>query len=80
MYWWIDTLLAHGVPHHWENDANHTSAASFLDGRGGRCIRLQPGRVPLLVTFADGNTLEVAPLAYAMKHPPGRGEGARPEH
>jgi hypothetical protein len=49
VYWWIDTLLAHGVPHHWENDANHTSAASFLDGRGGRVYTAyNPGESPLL--------------------------------
>ncbi|TDY61717.1 glycosyl hydrolase family 81 [Aminivibrio pyruvatiphilus] len=76
VYWWIDTLLAHGVPHHWENDANHTSAASFLDGRGGRVYTAyNPGESPLLVTFADGNTLEVPPLAYAHETSDGAGGG-----
>lgn len=76
VYWWIDTLLAHGVPHHGENDANHTSAASFMDGRGGRVYTAyNPGESPLLVTFADGNTLEVPPLAYAHETSDGAGGG-----
>lgn len=66
MYWWIDTLLVHGVPHHGENDANSTSAASFRNDRGDTVYTAyNPGTSPLLVTFADGNTLEVPSLEYA---------------
>ena len=66
IFWWIDCLLSHGLPLHGENGADHSSAACFRDERGRTLYTAyNPDTSPLVVTFADGKSMEVAPLAYA---------------
>ena len=78
MYWWIDTLLAHGVPHHEEIGADHVSAACFRDDDGDRVYTAyNPSAAPLRVRFSDGKTMVVPPLGYAHEEMEGEGdEGA----
>jgi len=66
MYWWIDTLLSHGVPRGGTAGADHVSAASFVDDDGNTVYTAyNPNASPLKVTFADGKVLDVPPLADA---------------
>ena len=70
MYWWIDTLLSHGVPHHVSNGASHASAACHRNEEGGLVYTAyNPHDELLRVTFADGETLEVPPLSFGHKEP-----------
>ena len=64
--WWIDAHLSHGAATHAENDANHTSAASFVNENGDKVyVAHNPGTSPLAIAFDDGMTLVVPGLGYA---------------
>ena len=66
VYWWIDAHLSHGAATHAENDAGHTSAASFVNENGDRVyVAHNPGTSPLTIGFDDGTTLVVPGLGYA---------------
>jgi|GEM_PF-2124478 len=77
MYWWIDTNLKHGSSLHKSLGADHASAAAYLHADGRTTYTAHnPGYLPLRVTFADGNVLEVPPLEYAHEEKaPGSGGG-----
>ena len=66
VYWWIDSHLSHGAATHAENDASHTSAASFVNENGDKVyVAHNPGTSPLTIGFDDGMTLVVPGLGYA---------------
>jgi Synergist-CTERM protein sorting domain-containing protein len=65
MYWWIDTILNHGVPHHANVGADHASAACFRNESGDMVYTAHnPTDSTLRVTFADGKVLDVPSLGY----------------
>lgn len=76
MFWWIDTLLSHGVPRGGAG-ADHASAASFVDEDGDIVYTAyNPNDSPLRVTFADGKILDVPPLAHAHEEASETGESS----
>lgn len=76
VFWWIDSHLSHGTAIHADNDADHTSAASFINSNGDKVyVAHNPGTTSLTVTFDDGKTLAVPALGYAHEVVPSAGSG-----
>lgn len=76
IFWWIDSHLSHGTATHAENDADHISAASFINEDGDKVyVAHNPGTTPLTVGFDDGKTLVVPALGYAHEVVPSEGSG-----
>jgi hypothetical protein len=77
MYWWISTLIEHGVPGHAEVGADHASAACFTDGEGNKVYTAwNPTDQPLLVSFSDGQSVTVPPLGIAHEETAAGGPGS----